>query len=752
MEGQRHYSSIGIHDVFLSSIDLRQLPQSYDDSANSSFDSPEILGSIKSVPEDFIVRERASDKLKLPEEWRVADLRESVAPIAEPSVKKNEPVEGQKSGLELEQKLDPLEVVQRVLNAHHAEKSKEIMERLQSLQGTGLAELRRHASKNQTMEPPQEEHQFVLIPPIPSDTSCLCEVAEHGGDRGSLHRCLKLALPLLTTETIKQQDGAASVKATIDSSYFPLAPNICDPEVNLPQFYKFHKRGCCCCPHIKQQQQNRKRSHDRSTKYDSNDPSQFLLPLRPGLSKDDRRKIHHLISSKTRDFETGILPEYETTTSDGAIFKTTALTLRWSKSAQRKTQGRKTTNKTASLLFVMKKRQQEHLSALNMLTRVLRCRQADIGIAGIKDMHAITYQFCTIRGGVNQERLLRANGMLKSKGMEIGSVRPVDHILRQGELEGNRFVIIVRDVKRVRVSVNNKVMEETFVDCDRGHILARADAVRTHGFVNYYGEQRVGIAGTPEVVGVRSFDIGRSMLQRKFDKTVDLLMSGRLICRGIDEQEGAQVRKARQVWKDSGGNVEETVKSLPKGDSMARERAVLHGLKRYKNPLDALKCLNFGVRTFWIHAYQSYIWNKMASERLELYGRKVVAGDLVKADGDEVVSIATEDTASNYTLEQVVLPLPGYNMQYPDNEIGKRYMELLAEEDVKFEKNAPLEATAKGSYRRLIVAMTSLEIKFLEEDESSSTADAFQLSFDLPSGSYATMLLRELMVSTVTRG
>lgn len=739
MEGQRHYSSIGIHDFFLSSVDPKQLPQSYD-SANS-FDSPEILGSIKSVPEDFVVRERASDKLNLPEEWRVADLRESVATaIAEP-VKKNEPVEGQKSGLELEQELDPLEVVQRVLNTHHVERSRDILESLQSLQETGLAELRQHAS-NQTMEPPQEQ-QFVLIPPIPSDTSCLFEVAEHGGDRGSLHRCLKLAFPLLTTETVKQQDGA-SVKATIDSSYFPLAPNICDPEVNLPQLYKFHKRGCPL------KQQNRKRSHDRSTKYDSNDPSQFLLPLRPGLSKDDRRKIHHLISSKTRDFETGTLPDYETTTSDGSIFKTTALTLRWSKNAQRKTQGRKTNNKAASLLFVMKKRQQEHLSALNMLTRVFRCRQADIGIAGIKDMHAVTYQFCTIRG-VNQERLLRANGMLKSKGMEIGSVRPVDHILRQGELEGNRFVIIVRDVKRVRVSVNNKVMEETFVDCERGHILARADAVRTHGFVNYYGEQRVGIAGTPEVVGVRSFDIGRSMLQRKFDKTVDLLISGRLICRGIDEQEGEQVRKARQVWKDSGGNVEETIKALPKGDSMARERTVLHGLKRYKNPLDALKCLHFGVRTFWIHAYQSYIWNKIASERLQLYGRKVVAGDLIKADGDEV-SIATEDTASNHTLEQVVLPLPGYNMQYPDNEIGKRYMELLADENVKFEKNAPLEATAKGSYRRLIVAMTSLEIRLLEEDESSSTADAFQLSFDLPSGSYATMLLRELMVSTVTRG
>ena len=182
---------------------------------------------------------------------------------------------------------------------------------------------------------------------------------------------------------------------------------------------------------------------------------------------------------------------------------------------------------------------------------------------------------------------------------------------------------------------------------------------------------------------------------------------------------------------------------------MPRERAVLQGLKRYGNHLKALQCLPHSIRIFWINAYQSFIWNQIASKRIEKYGTKVIKGDLY-VDKDfknlsDVKVVQDESIIPTLSLDQVVLPLPGYRVQYPENDIGDMYNTLLVADEVKFEKSAPVEATAKGSYRRLIVRPGAVGF---EMDADQATVD---LRFQLPKGSYATMLLRELMLTTATR-
>lgn len=734
----RSYSTLGIHCVFLSPIAKDCLPESYlaAPPAACCFTTPEIIGTIKAEPEDFCVRELATDKLKLPSEWKVADLRDGAR---EKTVHETEaaadPEEKHIDVLDLEKNLQPLEVVRRVLQCQHPQ-----------TWNAELSDLHRlHEAAQLSIQAFSTNDDIVWIPPVTSESSCLTNIVQRSGDRGSLHRCLKLAFPLLQSETIKQENALPLIKVTVDTSFFALAPSVHDPMLDtLKALYLFRKQGA---PAVHDSQHTKKRKRDTSHP-EKDDPFSFVLPLRPGISKDERRKIHHVISGRTRDFETSTISDYKVAHG----ITTTALVLRWSKAALRVAASSASGKPRGGSchLIVLKKRRKEHLAAMQMLARILRCRQSDIGTAGIKDMHAVTYQFCTIRG-VQTHRLWQANAALCHHGMEIGSVQLVDHFLQPGQLDGNRFVINVRDVKRVHVEFKDGCSQENLRPCqehDRNYILERADALRKCGFINFYGEQRLGIPGETKNVGVRSFDIGRAMLQANFDKAVDLLMTGRLICRGVDDQENASARKCRQIWKETGGNAEETYNALPKGESMTRERTVLQGLKRYHNSLDALKCLHFRDRTFWIHAYQSYIWNTMASVRLQLYGAKVVAGDLVIGDDDNVL-VVSDDMVSGISLHQVVLPLPGYGVQYPTNEMAGRYKQLLEGEEVSFEKAAPLEATAKGSYRHLVVPLNSLELEFT----ASTITDvvSFQISFDLPPGSYATMLLRELMVTTVVR-
>ncbi len=99
--------------------------------------------------------------------------------------------------------------------------------------------------------------------------------------------------------------------------------------------------------------------------------------------------------------------------------------------------------------------------------------------------------------------------------------------------------------------------------------------------------------------------------------------------------------------------------------------------------------------------------------------------------------------------------LPGYNVKYPSNEIGSLYNKILNNDGINLNEKCNIqEATAKGSYRRIIQKATNLKWEKVCDTSSEGedpVIDAIQLSFDLKSGCYATMLLRELMLTTMVR-
>ena len=121
----------------------------------------------------------------------------------------------------------------------------------------------------------------------------------------------------------------------------------------------------------------------------------------------------------------------------------------------------------------------------------------------------------------------------------------------------------------------------------------------------------------------------------------------------------------------------------------------------------ALSTIPKNLRMMYVHAYQSYLWNSVTSERVRLYGCNApVAGDLVfdteapapaeasalsgkitqdsvKAHGTSKtpkVRVLTQEEAESgkYTIHDVVLPLPGYSITYPGGQLGAMYREMMA--------------------------------------------------------------------------
>jgi TruD family tRNA pseudouridine synthase len=643
----------------------------------------------------------------------------------------------------------------------------------------------------------------VWIPPLPPLLSLSAEREKNNDpdavmamkkERGTFHKAIRLQYPFFKTESstwnnvmspknlqnhekqsrtgqedndrYRNNEDDHGIRVAIDNSFLDLIPYLHEPLDDLQRLLQFQNRGFeGVSESHNAQAANSKKSRGRSDKDPWWDTSCAVLKLKTGLSKEDRRKIHQLLSSKNRNFDTTTtqieIPkdephkEAQDSSGNGTIL---ALVVRWQRHvlmkslAKRKRsekEGRRNgrlVNKFNNLLCVLEKNQKEHLTAIQKLTQALRCRQSDIGLAGIKDLQAVTYQFITLRN-MKPKRAENASWQLSKYGLRLGLFYNVDFVLNTGDLLGNRFEIMVRNLKQVKVDFSQETTcpKEVFVPCDWDHFHSMFQRVRDCGFINFYGEQRVGAPGSTKEVGVRAFDIGKAMLQKDYSKAIHLLMEGTSI------RESDDVRRIRKAWKESNGDPSATLKAFHGQDIMPREKAVLRGLNRCAdNPLEALRYLTHNMRMFYVHAYQSYVWNLAASKRIRLYGNEPVVGDLYFDCSDEardsVKVVKDNNDLQGVSIVNVVLPLPGHNVQYPENEIGQFYKEQLEQDGILFEKNAVPESTAKGSYRKVIVFPKAMSI-----ERDSKVEDCAKLSFELPKGCYATMLLREMMITTLSR-
>ena len=142
----------------------------------------------------------------------------------------------------------------------------------------------------------------------------------------------------------------------------------------------------------------------------------------------------------------------------------------------------------------------------------------------------------------------------------------------------------------------------------------------------------------------------------------------------VTDKDNEATSRAKRLYLES-GDVDAALKVLPHG--MSVERQVLQGLKRHGSDAfeQAIGTVAFSRRLMYMHAYQSFLFNCMASFRLRHYGTKVVEGDLIQCDAQNGIAVKTvsanEANELNETCNQalglVVLPLAGTNVLFPSN-------------------------------------------------------------------------------------
>ncbi|MEM3759847.1 MAG: tRNA pseudouridine(13) synthase TruD [Candidatus Bathyarchaeia archaeon] len=383
------------------------------------------------------------------------------------------------------------------------------------------------------------------------------------------------------------------------------------------------------------------------------------------------------------------------------------------------------------LLCVLAKRNWDTFLAIETIARQLGINTGDIQFAGIKDAKAITAQYITV-DGISAEDILKVH----VKDMEIHPVGYIRNKLSSYYLLGNSFNITIRAINRSKPTIGKRI----------GKTIEELTAAS--GVPNFFGHQRFGT-----VRPITHF-VGKALVKGNFKKAVMLFLAK------PSSYEHPESRKAREQLQKT-QDFRQSLKSFPK--QLHYERLMLkHLAQKPKDFVGAFRRLPIKLRELFPQSYQAYLFNKFLSKRI------AVGLPLNKAEvGDYVVSVQrsglplltmykiveTENHAEvNNAIEAgrmlLALPLIGFKQKSSQGVQGEIERQILEEEGItpaNFKiKNMP-ETSQKGELRTALTPLNNFQLKEISADSANPSKNMIKISFTLHRGSYATVLLREIM-------
>ncbi|XP_026822512.1 pseudouridylate synthase 7 homolog [Rhopalosiphum maidis] len=419
------------------------------------------------------------------------------------------------------------------------------------------------------------------------------------------------------------------------------------------------------------------------------------------------------------------------------------------------------------LHFALHKCNMDTTNVVSILSKQLRVKVNTIKHAGTKDKRGNTTQMLSVRK-------LNANSVAKVNARNIwtGNYVYKDSTLKLGSLKGNRFRIVLRNIKGNDEEVSNAV-----------------EMLKLHGFINYYGLQRFGSS-----VVSPTYVVGKSLACGNCEEAIEHILKPRPLESAFEND----TDRARSVWwktRDPKLALKELSKKNYSVEAKIIRSLAFNGPKAYVN---AFQIIPRNLVLLYLHSYQSLMWNKIVSQRIQKFGLKPIVGDLVfkdneskeildeVIDGEEIkeedeeeetdvnnvkfpeVETISEENLSKYTIFDVVYPLPGCDVSYPTNEIGKWYIDLLAKDDLTSEKLSKKNKlfSLKGTYRSIVskaedIVWTTINHNDLNDDLLLSDIEVIEnkqpfisvpdgsfkslsIEFSLRPSNYATMVVRQI--------
>jgi tRNA pseudouridine13 synthase len=386
------------------------------------------------------------------------------------------------------------------------------------------------------------------------------------------------------------------------------------------------------------------------------------------------------------------------------------------------------------LLCVLVKRNWDTFITLKNIANQLGVSQRQIHIAGIKDAKAVTSQHITVEN-CSMEDVAKVN----IKDIEIRPIGYVREKLSTYYLFGNNFTISLKEIKQSESTVAKRIAETA----------ATLEAIG--GIPNYFGHQRFGT--TRPITHL----VGKAIVEGDFEAAAMLFLAKPSI------HEHPSSRNAR-VELQSTRNFTLALQDFPK--QLRYERLMLrHLVVKPKDFIGAFRRLPIKLQALFVQAYQSYLFNRFLSARVKngfSLNRAEVGDFVVNVERSglsmvNIVKVANEENLAKINAlikadrMRVALPLIGVKQNISQGIMGQIEKQVLEEESAEsenFRVEAVREMRKRGRLRPIVTPI--MNFKLLDVLNSAVNSKEYQadLKFMLLRGSYATVLLREIMKPT----
>lgn len=330
-----------------------------------------------------------------------------------------------------------------------------------------------------------------------------------------------------------------------------------------------------------------------------------------------------------------------------------------------------------------------------------------LSYGGLKDRHAVTTQFFTIYRGPQRD-LTHERIHVRYLGQQ-----PRDY--GANDFRANRFTITLRNMTEDAIASARAALGE----------------VAAAGLPNYFDDQRFGSVGEG-----REF-IAREMVHGRFERALWLALAAPY------EFDRADEKQVKAILRDHWGDWPACKAKLPKSHARSLADYLATHPTDYKG---AVARLRPELQGLYLSAYQSDLWNRTLALWLT---RNLPADDLVELETKLARLPSPRRIPPEFQTrwDSLTLPLPSARVKPPEgDEWASLIGDVLREEGLTLPelriKGLQKPFFSKGDRKACVVpeALTHAD----EADDLHSGRRKLILRFELPRGSYATMLVKRI--------